>query len=92
MKTQYLNVDEFAKRIGKGRNAVIAMIKIGEIIAEDHRSPGSSIARYRIAASEEARWRQGRRTTGSRAMPPTRTGPQARARSQTPSATVELFV
>lgn len=84
--TKYLNVDEFAKAIGKGRHAVIAMIKNGEIIAEDHRSPGSSIARYRIAATEEARWRQSRRTKGNQTFTPRSPA------GQSGQTSVELFV
>lgn len=85
----YLNVDEFAKRIGKGRNAVIAMIKTGEIIAEDHRNKGSSVARYRIAASEEARWRQSRRTKGNQTFTPRLPAGAGQSGEQ---PTVELFV
>ena len=83
-----LTVEQFAKRVGKTRESVRTMIEKGEIVAEDHRNPGSSRAKYRIDPKEEARWRKSRQTSGNRRPPPTSSSPSRGAAS--PS--VELFV
>lgn len=56
-----LSVAEFAKALGKSPQSVIAMIKQGEVAAEDHRTPGSSRPIYRIERRWIRLWRQSRR-------------------------------
>jgi hypothetical protein len=47
-----LTIEEFAQRIGKGREFVRALIKAGKIVVLDMRSPGSKVARYEIEETQ----------------------------------------
>lgn len=66
MRCDLLTPQQFAELVRKGTRAVYALIAAGELVAEDHRSPGSTRPMYRIPRSELARWRQSRRTRGNR--------------------------
>jgi hypothetical protein len=56
--------------IGRDRRFIRALIKAGEIVAEDHRRPGGKRPSYRIDPAEICRWREGRRVNAEQAPEP----------------------
>lgn len=62
---QMLTPAQVARELKKGPRAIYKMITEGEIVAEDHRSPGATQPKYRIPRSEINRWRLRRRTRGN---------------------------
>lgn len=57
------------KILGKSREPVVALIRVGEIAASDERQPGAKIPRYRIDPVEIGRWQERRAVIPSATEP-----------------------